>query len=95
LRGYRFPARAVVPIVVFPRKVVRSPEPMPQTQLPFFPEGVTPMPLSSEDLTSRNLRCPQFQHQAQIRARENGLRRVELLAEFFDRTIGRGIGRMM
>jgi len=51
--------------------------------------------IPSDDLTSRNLRRAQFQHQAQICPREQRLRRVEILAQFLDHLVGGGVGGMM
>jgi hypothetical protein len=51
--------------------------------------------VSSDDLTSRNLRRAQFQHQAQICPREERLRRVEILAQFLDHLVGGGVRGVM
>ena len=49
----------------------------------------------SDDLISGNLRRAQFQHQAQIGARENRLCLVEFLAQLLDYLIGGGVSAMV
>jgi hypothetical protein len=51
--------------------------------------------LTPDDLISGNLRRSQFQHQPQSRTRKHRLGRVELLAQFLDYLIGRGIGAVV
>jgi hypothetical protein len=47
-----------------------------------FERWVDGCPLASDDLTSRKLRRPQFEHQPQVRARKERFGRIEFLAEF-------------